>query len=150
MYAAVAGLLGAEGAPLLIRPSLPMRTTGSETYRRARLRLSTAFEDPQLGEQLQRWMRGLAPLHDHELTVLGRLAALARRCARALQNGDMAAAADLWDEQWALIQSDNGRGLLLLAEQLERTDMAAIAAAGGVLKLMLDDDSALAAVNGPL
>ena len=121
------------------------RLRGSQ--HRARPVLEAVLEDHTLLEQREAWLRSSAARPVGDLEALSGLAHQAAQCARALWDGDMAAAADLWDAQSQAISGRTGRDLLNYADELAVSEASAFAAIGHALRLMLVDDAALAGLE---
>lgn len=151
LYAALVGIFAEEARR---RPSVGSggRLNGAsvESHRLTRATLEGVLSDPTLTDQMQRWRRSFAPLHGDELHTLKSFGQLAERCARALAEGDMASAADLWDAQSAYLRGPEGRTLGALCDELEQVQLPAYARAAGALRLLLEDDEALATLTANL
>ena len=72
---------------------------------------------------------------------------MAAQCARALNEGDVAAAADLWDAQSQDLLGAPGVGLQSFAAELSEADQPIFKTVGRALSLMLEDDLALAGLE---
>ncbi len=118
------------------------RLRGSQ--HRARTIIEQVLRDPHLAEQRDIWMRSASarPVGDHE--ALSALAHQAAQCARTLWDGDMASAADLWDNQSQAVGGRIGRDLLDYADELSAGASPAYSSVGRALRLLLEEDAALA------
>lgn len=144
LYAVVASLLG---CPVGFHPPDRLRARAGVSTR-AREALDRTLAEPGLAAAQEVFASRLAVSLETELETLTRLARLAGSCASYLRGGDLAAAADLWDEQWSLVQGEHGRRLMHLVAHLEAESDAALGALGRALRALLEEDVELLGASG--
>lgn len=147
LYSALAQLLG--GATDALERAQLRRRLGK--IRGGQLRVRELVErvllESAADETLEAWRSSLASTRVDDLHVLHEVAQQAGQCARALYEGDMASAADLWDAQRRDFAGSVGFALRGVAVELIHTRSPQLAALGQALSLLLDDDLALAGLG---
>lgn len=147
LYGAILALLGEEVDSLEIQDLSRRISRVRGTHHRARPVLEGVLEDSTLLEQREEWLRSSPLRSSQDLEALSGLAHQAAQCARALWDGDMAAAADLWDAQSHTMLGRAGCDLRAYADELMACEAPAFASLGRALRLMLADDAALAGID---
>lgn len=147
LYGAVVALLEDDADPLEIADVQRRLARVRGSQHRARALIEQVLEDDRLTEQREQWLRSNGARPAADLEALSALAHQAAQCARALWDGDMAAAADLWDAQSHTVCGLVGRDLQSYADELGALEVPVYARVGRALRYLLEDDAALAGLR---
>jgi hypothetical protein len=143
LYGTIATLLEGSVDALERRQMLSRLARVKGAQPGARALVERALRDVELHEQTSAWSSVAPPGSAADLDALSMFAGRASQCARALSDGDVASAADLWDAQRADLDGGAGAALQAFASELAASELRVISALGRALGILLEDDMVL-------
>lgn len=144
LYGAILALLDEDTDELELADVRRRLARVRSSQHRARTIIEQVLHDEHLHDQRDHWLRMGSTRSPGDLETLAGIARQAAQCARALWEGDMAAAADLWDAQSQAVCGVDGQELSAFADELLTLELSAYVSIGRALRLLLEDDATLA------